>query len=155
MVLQIAWPEFLRGSSASTAKPDPAMAASGVPQDMIEDGKVIQKLAEIAFIGAFLGQTQAAETIFNSLRILRPRNSVLDLGLAMVYMLDGQPEAALAMVERTPCQDSNQGLVALCTGFMLRDAGHGAAADRKFAQAVEQGDIAPEITQELSKALRR
>jgi predicted Zn-dependent protease len=155
MVLQIARPESLGGSSASTAKSDPAMAAAGVSQDMIEDGKVIQKLAEIAFIGAFLGQTQAAESIFNSLRVLRPENPIVDLGLAMVYTLAGQPETGLSVVERAPGLDPDQGLVALCTGFMLRDAGHGVAADRKFAQALAQGDIAPEITQELSKALRR
>uniref|UniRef100_UPI0039EF4D26 tetratricopeptide repeat protein n=1 Tax=Bordetella sputigena TaxID=1416810 RepID=UPI0039EF4D26 len=137
------------------AKSDPAMAAGDVPQDMIEDGKVIQKLAEIAFIGAFLGQTQAAESIFHSLRILRPGNPIVDLGLAMVYTLAGQPEAGLSIVERTPGLDPDQGLVALCMGFMLRDAGHGAAADRKFTQALERGDIAPETTRELSKALRR
>lgn len=139
----------------STAKSDSAMVPAGGPQDMIQDGKVIQRLAEIAFIGAFLGQTQAAETIFSSLRTLRPGNPIVDLGLGMVYTLAGQPETALSVVQRAPGLDPELGLVALCTGFMLRDAGHVAAADRKFARALEQGDIAPEITQELSKVLRR
>ncbi|OZI20025.1 hypothetical protein CAL26_20955 [Bordetella genomosp. 9] len=124
-------------------------------KDMIEDGRVIQELAELAFVGAFLGQAQAAETIFNSLRVLRPDHPMVDLGLAMVHMLAGRPETALSVVERAAGLDPDNGLVALCKGFMLRDAGHGAAADRKFAQALEQEDIAPDTRRELSGALRR
>ncbi|ARP83244.1 hypothetical protein CAL12_22100 [Bordetella genomosp. 8] len=122
---------------------------------MIEDGKVIQKLAELAFVGAFLGQAHAAETIFNSLRALRPDNPMVDLGLAMVHMLAGQPEAGLSVVDRAARLDADNGLAALCTGLMLRDAGHGAAADRKFAQALGQEDIASDTRRELSRALRR
>jgi predicted Zn-dependent protease len=120
---------------------------------LTQNGKVAQKLAEVAFIGAFLGQTQAAETIFRSLRVLRPENPIVDLGLAMICTLAGRVEDGLAIIERASGLDAHQGLVALCTGFMLRDAGHRAAADKKFSQAIEQGGIAPEFTQALSSAM--
>lgn len=125
-----------------------------MPRAIVHHRKVAQDLAEIAFIGAFLGQTQAAETIFRSLRVLRPDNPIVELGLAMVYTLAGRPQEGLAVVEKAEGLDQDHGLVALCAGLMLRDAGHRAAADKKLSRAIAQGDVAPEFVQDLSRAMR-
>lgn len=154
MVLQAAGRDSLVASSPLTSKSLKAETAVGVAPDLVRDRKVAQKLAEIAFIGAFLGQTQAAETIFRSLRVLRPDNPIVELGLAMVHMLAGRPQTGLAVVERAQGLDPDQGLVTLCTGLMLRDAGHRAAADKKLSRAVAQGAVAPEFVQDLSSAMR-
>ena len=154
MVLRIAGGGFATASSPLTSKSPIAPTAAGTSRDLVQDRKIAQKLAEIAFIGAFLGQTQAAETIFRSLRVLRPDNPAVDLGLAMVYTLAGRPQAGLAVVERAEGLDPDQGLAALCTGLMLRDAGHRAAANRKLSRAVAQGDVAPEFVATLSSAMR-
>lgn len=154
MVLHIVRRDSGGASSPSHSRSSVTQTAVGAPRNMLVDGKIAQKLAEIAFIGAFLGQTQAAETIFRSLRILRPDNPTVGLGLAMVHMLAGHPEAGLAVVDRTPGLDPEHGLAAICTSLMLRDAGHRTAAEKKLSRAIARGDVAPDLVPTLSSAMR-
>jgi hypothetical protein len=126
----------------------------------LRGGKVTRKLAEIAFIGAFRGRTQAAETIFRSLRLLCPGNPHVDLGLAMICAIDGRPTDGLAVLERIPPSRPTQqaalskGLESLCAGLMLQEAGHPAAAEKKLAASLVHGGEAADLARELASINR-
>lgn len=131
-----------------------AQQEAPAPRDWVRDREFAGRLAEIAFIGAFLGQTQDAEAIFRGLRVLRPGEPMVELGLAMVYTLAGHAEAGLALLERAQGLDAENSLVALCTGLILRHAGHRTAAERTLSQAIARGDVAADLVPELSSAMR-
>lgn len=139
-------------------------APEAAPCGLASDKKLAQRLAGIAFVGAFLGQAQAAEAIFRSLRVLQPGNPNVDLGLAMVHTLAGSPQEGLAVVERAAALGADAGLATVCAGIMLREAGHRAAADRTLALALAQGNqgpgtgaseaIAQDVLRELTTVMR-
>jgi hypothetical protein len=144
--------------ATSAAKATEAPAAAFL-HGVTASGQLTRQLAEIAFIGAFCGQEQAAETIFRSLRVLCPGNAHVELGLAMVCSIAGRPMDGLSLLEKLPLspqrgRDSPAALIPLCAGLMLREEGHRAAADRKLAEAVAQGGSVADLARALSGPVR-
>jgi hypothetical protein len=138
---------------AAAAFPTPALAAL---RGLIRDGKATRQLAEVAFLGAFCGHVRAAETIFQCLRHVCPGNPYVELGLAMVCSIAGRPQDGLALLEHIPpSQGALDGLAPLCAGLLLSDAGHRAAADRKFNECIARGGNAAQLALALSKPPRR
>jgi hypothetical protein len=135
-------------------------------RDLLRDGTVTRKLAEIAFFGALCGRTRGAETIFRSLRLLCPGNPHVELGIAVLCAIDGRPDEGLSKLERIPRSSPTQqpvlppgpipqdpipqGLHSLCAGMMLHEAGYQSAAQKKFAESLAQGGEIADLARELT-----
>jgi predicted Zn-dependent protease len=138
----------------SGAPPREGVSASSVAclsGRRLVDADAIRRLAEIAFIGIFIGKVESAEAIFHQLRLLCPGNPYVEIGLAFAWTMCGKATDAASLLERLPVTTTDQrGFVALCSAMALQECGYRSAAERKFKEAIAHGGLAAEFARLLT-----
>jgi predicted Zn-dependent protease len=119
---------------------------------MLDSGDV-RLLTEIGFLAMRYGRCEEARSIFSAVKALRPDQDAGHIGTALIDMLEGDLDTAIAALEKLPTSDAARAFL----GMALLKQGAAAEAQSVLldvagsAPDTAHGVLATEILKQLAK----